>query len=167
MQQLDADPMNEARFRFRIKKLMTKALGSVLKRDSFRAELYVYNENMLRGYVRMQAEANGVELFGEEVEARDKQYMHVPARANTGYKGPTVPAGVALGPKKSGATKIVSGCSSVPRAARTRPRVSLIVSAQRKRSGFAAAEFEILVGEVNRPEHARDLGKHRGGASIQ
>jgi len=53
---------------------------------------YTYTERMLRGYVRMQAEANGIELSGEREAPR--QMMHVPANVRTGTHGPSIPRGV-------------------------------------------------------------------------
>jgi hypothetical protein len=47
---------------------------------------------MLRGYVRMQAEVNGVELSGERPIPRQK--MHIASNAKTGVRGPTIPLGV-------------------------------------------------------------------------
>jgi hypothetical protein len=48
---------------------------------------------MLRGYIRMQAEANRVEILGEEAKATIKNYMHVPAK-NVGYYKSQIPRGV-------------------------------------------------------------------------
>ncbi|MDA8119974.1 MAG: hypothetical protein M0Z85_08010 [Gammaproteobacteria bacterium] len=46
---------------------------------------------MLRGYVRMQAQANGVELTGER--PTPKQSMHI-GNARNGYHGASIPSGV-------------------------------------------------------------------------
>ncbi|OUM00050.1 hypothetical protein A8M77_22970 [Variovorax sp. JS1663] len=56
-----------------------------------------YRENLLRGYVRMQAESKGVELLGER-EA-PKPTIHVSGgRGKSGtYFGPSIPKGVHLG----------------------------------------------------------------------
>jgi hypothetical protein len=93
MRELGQEPMNEGQFRYRIKKLMTRPLGPILKKDPLLKECYQYNENMLRGFVRMQAEAHGVHLYGEQIET-PRQTMYVPSRVSVGYRGPTVPAGV-------------------------------------------------------------------------
>ena len=53
-----------------------------------------YREKMLRGYVRMQAQANGIELTGERPSP--KQTMHV-GNARSGYRGASVPQGVRIG----------------------------------------------------------------------
>jgi hypothetical protein len=52
----------------------------------------MYREKMLRGYVRMQAEVNGVELSGEKQAPRQK--MHVPSNVRTGFRGSSIPRGV-------------------------------------------------------------------------
>lgn len=75
-----------------VRKLKTKAFGSILEQVSNRPGWYVYKEKMLRGYVRMQAEANGVALSGERLAPR--QQMHEPANARTGYFGSTPPRGI-------------------------------------------------------------------------
>ena len=54
--------------------------------------MYSYKEKMLRGYVRMQAGAHGIELIGEQTEA--KATHHVTARASSGYYQSKVPKGV-------------------------------------------------------------------------
>jgi energy-coupling factor transporter ATP-binding protein EcfA2 len=92
MKQLGQEPMNEGRFRTRIKNLQASRCGNILERDPIHKEFLRYTENMLRGYVRMQAEAAGVELYGEEVKV-PKTEIYVPARAKTGYKGSEPPRG--------------------------------------------------------------------------
>ena len=47
---------------------------------------------MLRGYIRMQAEANRIEIISKEAEATIKNYMHVPAK-NVGYHKSQPPRG--------------------------------------------------------------------------
>lgn len=58
-----------------------------------------YREPVLRGFVRMQAEAHGLELLGERPEA-PRQTMHAPSSATRGYRGSTVPKGVHFGRKR-------------------------------------------------------------------
>jgi hypothetical protein len=55
---------------------------------------YTYREKMLRGFVRMQAEASGIELNGEAPLQR--QRMHVPANMRSGYHEARVPGNVRL-----------------------------------------------------------------------
>ena len=54
--------------------------------------VFDFSEKMLRGYVRMQAEANGVELSGERMAPRVR--MHIPGNVRTGTYGPLIPKGV-------------------------------------------------------------------------
>jgi uncharacterized protein len=70
------EPLERSRFAAQLRKLKGGSYGSVLTQpEAGRQGLYTYTEKMLRGYVRMQAEANGVALSGEQ-PAR-KQAMHV------------------------------------------------------------------------------------------
>jgi hypothetical protein len=71
-----------------LRKLKDASLGSVLQPVAKRKGLYTYTEKMLRGYVRMQAEANHVELSGERPAPR--QTMHV-GNSRTGAYGPSIP----------------------------------------------------------------------------
>lgn len=78
----------------KIRNLKTKKFDEILIADPNRPGLYAYREKMLRGYVRMQAEANGVELAGEVVDQKTSQVMHVTASAGRGYHGSKPPPGV-------------------------------------------------------------------------
>jgi len=82
------------KFSERLRQLKSPAYGSVLQSVDNRVGWYTYTEKMLRGYVRMQAEASGVELSGER--AAPRQYIHVPTNARSGYRGPSVPRGIKL-----------------------------------------------------------------------
>ncbi len=99
MRQLNKDPMNKRQFDRRIKSLQSDALGPILTRDPYIKQQYMYTEKMFRGYVRMQAEANGIQLYGREAKG-PSQKMHVPSRVATGYRGATVPAGVEFSKKR-------------------------------------------------------------------
>jgi uncharacterized protein len=80
-----------------IRKLKSKSCGEILIPARFNRKGWLsYKDPVLRGYVRMQAEAHGLELIGEQIEA-PKQTMHAPAGAGRGYKGPSIPKGVHLG----------------------------------------------------------------------
>lgn len=80
-----------------VRKLKSKSCGEVLVPARFNKKGWIsYREPLLRGYVRMQAEAHGVELIGEQVEA-PKQTMHAPASAMRGYRHSSVPKGVHFG----------------------------------------------------------------------
>ena len=85
MEQLDKEPMTEQMFRRRIKSLMSESLGPILAKDPYISRQYMYVEKMFRGYVRMQAEAHGIQLYGREAKA-DKQTIHVPASVRTGFR---------------------------------------------------------------------------------
>ena len=86
--------LDRGKFSTQIRKLKGAAFGSVLVQEEGRPGWYSYKEKMLRGYVRMQAETNGVELTGER--PIPKQSMHV-GNARNGYRGPSIPQGVRTG----------------------------------------------------------------------
>lgn len=86
--------LTRQRFGERLRQLRTPSYGSILKSLEKRPGWFTYSEKMLRGYVRMQAEANGVELSGER--AAPRQRMHVPTNARSGYRGSSVPKGIRL-----------------------------------------------------------------------
>lgn len=77
-----------------IRSLKGKKFEEILVADPNRQGLYSYREKMLRGYVRMQAEVNGVKLAGEAVNKAIRPVMHVPASAGRGYKSSKPPRGV-------------------------------------------------------------------------
>jgi hypothetical protein len=93
-------PLDQDRYANRIRSLKKTSCGAILIPDPIVKGLYTYREKMLRGYVRMQAEANGIELIGEEAKATEKQYMHVSPRASSGYHQSTIPKGVHFGRKR-------------------------------------------------------------------
>lgn len=86
--------LDRSRFASQLRKLKGAAYGAVLTQPEGRQGLYTYTEKMLRGYVRMQAEANGIALSGERPAPR--QAMHV-GNARSGYRGPSIPRGVRTG----------------------------------------------------------------------
>lgn len=88
LQRPDIDRTKYAEY---LRKLRTVAYGSILKQVTGRNGWYEYREKMLRGYVRMQAEANEVTLNGEKVIPR--QHMHI-GNIRTGSYGPAIPRGV-------------------------------------------------------------------------
>jgi hypothetical protein len=87
------------KFKARIRALRTERAGSILVSEDARRGLYWYRETMLRGYVRMQAEANGIELVGDKDPTVSRQEVHVPSSARKGYRGSSVPPGVSLSRK--------------------------------------------------------------------
>lgn len=88
----DRQLLNRAKYSDLVRKLKAPGYGSVLEQLENRPGWYCYKEKMLRGYVRMQAEVNGVELSGERPIPRQK--MHIASNAKTGVRGPTIPRGV-------------------------------------------------------------------------
>lgn len=99
-QRLGRDELSYDSFTAIIRKLRTKAFGEVLVSSSYNRPGWIsYRENLLRGYVRMQAESHGIELAGEQ-EA-PKQTMHAPASATKGYYGPSIPKGVMTGRRRT------------------------------------------------------------------
>jgi hypothetical protein len=85
-------PMDNTKYGNRVRKLKTGSCGGILISDEHKQGMYTYKEKMLRGYVRMQAEAHGVELVGEQVNATSGQHSTV--RASSGYHQSSVPKGV-------------------------------------------------------------------------
>lgn len=90
--------LDRNRFSAWIRKLKNPSHGAVLIQEEGRPGWYSYREKMLRGYVRMQAEANGVALTGERPTPR--QSIHV-GNARSGYRGASIPQGVRVGRKVS------------------------------------------------------------------
>lgn len=86
--------LNQAQFGGYLRKLKDPAFGELLCSLEKRKGWYYFKEKMIRGYVRMQAEANGIELGGEI--AAPTQRMHIPSNARTGFKGPSTPYGIRL-----------------------------------------------------------------------
>lgn len=89
--------LNGTAFKAIIQKLKSAPCGEVLVNSRFnRRGWYSYREPVLRGYVRMQAEAHGIELIGETPAVKELRH----ASGRTGYYGPSVPRGVHLGRRR-------------------------------------------------------------------
>lgn len=84
--------MAPTKYGTRIRNLKNESCGQILVPDPKKKGMYSYREKMLRGYVRMQAEAHGIELIGEQVEA--KSIQHVTVKASSGYHQKSIPDGV-------------------------------------------------------------------------
>jgi hypothetical protein len=97
-------PLSLDKFKARIRALRTERAGSILVTEDARKGLYWYRETMLRGYVRMQAEANGIELVGDKDPTVSRQEVHVPSNARIGYRGSSLPPGVSQS-RKIGKTR--------------------------------------------------------------
>jgi len=85
------------KFSTRLRKLKEDSFGAVLVTDPNRLGLYTYREKMLRGYVRMQAEAHHVELAGEKIDQTVRQTMRIPTSASRGYYTSSPPPGIHFG----------------------------------------------------------------------
>jgi hypothetical protein len=83
-----------SKFAESLRRLKAENYGSVLEAVPQRQGWYTYREKMLRGFVRMQAEASGIELNGEAPLQR--QRMHVPANMRSGYHEARIPGNVRL-----------------------------------------------------------------------
>lgn len=86
--------LNYEKFCARIRKLRDASYGAILINDPSNPGLYTYREKMLRGYVRMQAEAHGIELAGEKIDQTVRQTMRVPSSASRGYYTSKPPPGI-------------------------------------------------------------------------
>lgn len=82
------------KFNMHIRRLKSKSYGEILVQVENRQGWYTYKEKMLRGFVRMQAEANGIQLLGEKEAPR--QIMHTATNVRTGNYGPRIPKGIRL-----------------------------------------------------------------------
>src|SRR6185369_16243264 len=90
--------IDRARYMAQIRKLKGPGYGAVIQQVEGRKGWYSYRGKMLRGFVRMQAQLNKIELTGER--PNPKQTMHV-GNARSGYHGPSLPEGVRQGKKIS------------------------------------------------------------------
>ena len=88
----DKEALPQTKYGARIRSLKGEACGEILIPDPNKKGMYSYKEKMLRGYVRMQAEAHGIELIGEQSEAKSVQRLT--ARASSGYFQSKPPSGV-------------------------------------------------------------------------
>lgn len=88
----NSNELDRAKYSEYVRKLKEITYGEILEQLRGRKGWYTYKEKMLRGYVRMQAEANGIQLAGEKIAPRQK--MRAPGNARTGYRGSSPPPGV-------------------------------------------------------------------------
>ncbi|MFM0175591.1 ATP-binding protein [Paraburkholderia sediminicola] len=93
-QRRNGSPLTYEIFCSRIRKLREEGYGAILVSDPDHPGLYTYREKMLRGYVRMQAEAHGIELAGEKIDQSLKQTMRVPSSLTRGYYVSKPPPGI-------------------------------------------------------------------------
>lgn len=88
------DVLDRTNFTKILGRLKTKSYGEVLESVPNRPGWYTYKEKMVRGYVRMQAEAQNMELNGERPAQR--QRMHISSNARSGYYESQIPRGARL-----------------------------------------------------------------------
>ncbi len=86
------EALSYEKFSSRIRNLLKPSHGEILRKGQ-KTGFYHYREKMIRGYIRMQAEANRVEIISEEAKSTIKNYIQVPAK-NVGYFKSSVPKGV-------------------------------------------------------------------------
>ena len=72
------------KFCARVRNLLREDYGSILKKGD-KAGYYHYTEKMLRGYVRLQAEAHGIKIRGEDPVPNKRDFMKVPSRSRGYY----------------------------------------------------------------------------------
>ena len=82
------------KFCSRVRNLQKDDYGSILRKGK-RPGFYHYNEKMLRGYVRLQAEAHGIQIRGKDPIPSQREFMKVPAKSR-GYRSSHPPKGVKL-----------------------------------------------------------------------
>ncbi|CDG54346.1 MULTISPECIES: AAA family ATPase [Halomonadaceae] len=91
--QLEDEPLLPyQKYSTRVRNLLKPENGAILIKGAKQGN-YTYKEKMIRGYIRMQAEANRVEIIDKEAEATIKNYVRVPAK-NTGYFKSKPPKGL-------------------------------------------------------------------------
>lgn len=75
----DKTALKYDQFAARIRNLLKDSHGPILIKGK-KPGYYHYKEKMLRGYIRMQADANRIEIVSEEARATIKNLIHVPAK---------------------------------------------------------------------------------------
>lgn len=85
-----------------LRKLRNKSCGQILISSWYKKPgLMTYRENMLRGYVRMQAEAHGIQLIGEQAEIpAPKRIVPSSVERTRRFRGPSIPKNVHFGRKR-------------------------------------------------------------------
>jgi hypothetical protein len=95
--------LTEKVYAARLRALRAERAGSVLVVDPRIPGLISYRDRMLRGFVRMQAEAHQIDLVGEQPVPR--QTMHVPGSAARGYYTSQIPEGVNFEKRRNHSTE--------------------------------------------------------------
>ena len=89
-----SEPLSYTNFCSRVRNLQKSDFGSILRKGN-KPGYYHYTEKMLRGYVRLQAEAHGVQIRGKDPVPSQREFMKVPARTR-GYHSSHPPKGLRL-----------------------------------------------------------------------
>ncbi|MCS3805833.1 archaellum biogenesis ATPase FlaH [Chromobacterium alkanivorans] len=87
-----SNPISSAAYSQCIRNLKNEKFGAILIPLIGRKGWYGFRENMLRGFIRLQAAANGIELNGSY--KIPKQTMRATVNARSGTYGSTIPYGV-------------------------------------------------------------------------
>lgn len=90
----DSEALSYSKFCSRVRNLQREDFGSILRKGD-KPGYYHYTEKMLRGYVRLQAEAHGVLIRGKDPVPSHREFMKVPARTR-GYHSSHPPKGIGL-----------------------------------------------------------------------
>lgn len=85
--------LSQDKFSSRVQSLRKSSYGEVLI-PRVRRGMYTYKEKMFRGFVRLQAEANGITLSGEAIENREFESARAPVSVRVGYHASMIPSGV-------------------------------------------------------------------------
>lgn len=93
--QTGSNPIDKKVFNKCLANLTKSPYGSILKREQKRKSLFTYQEKMLRGYVRLQAESHGVSLHDTNVNVPKKISANATS-TRVGYNASKVPAGVRM-----------------------------------------------------------------------
>lgn len=84
--------LNSNQFSTRIKNLTKKNYGHILV-PKYQQGFYTFREKMMRGYIRMQAEANRIEIAVITNEKNISNIINIPSKRN-GYYRSVVPKGI-------------------------------------------------------------------------
>lgn len=90
-QRENSNKLSYEQFGNRIRKLKEEEYGRILEAGRKQGH-YVYREKLLRGFVRMQAEANGVEIVNAQAESEISKLVRI-ASKRTGYHHAKQPEG--------------------------------------------------------------------------
>lgn len=86
--------LNYNQFTSRIKNLTTDSCGEILlTKFEYGKGYYTFREKMMRGYIRMQAEANQIEISTLSNEKNVSNVIHVASR-RTGYHASKLPGSI-------------------------------------------------------------------------